>query len=169
MDSTIAPTSHGLHQGRWIKRLLFSLSALSALNISTTTYGKGAHDVVECSLRIRSDGVSVGCTARMDSAALAKAFRVWQKSVRLRHSMPARTSTVMAMVEGRRESKISQLYALLPSVQLWKLVRSRHDILGPSCGSGTGRRVRVGRRCRLGFKVTVTARVRGSVRAWVHG
>ena len=47
--------------------------------------------------------------------------------------MARRTRTVMAMVDGRRESKISQLYALLPSVQLWKLVRSRHDILGPSC------------------------------------
>ena len=48
-----------------------------------------------------------------------------------------RTSTVMAMVEGRLESKMSQLYALLPSVQLWKVVRSRHDILGPSCGGDT--------------------------------
>ena len=54
--------------------------------------------------------------------------------------MTPRTSTVMAMVEGRRESKISQLYALLPSVQLWKLVRSRHDILGPSCSADRTRR-----------------------------
>jgi hypothetical protein len=34
----------------------------------------------------------------------------------------------MAMVDGLRDSKISQLYALPPAVQFWKLVRSRHEI-----------------------------------------
>ena len=41
MDSAIAPRSHGLHHGRCTSRLLFSLSAFNALNISTTTWCAG--------------------------------------------------------------------------------------------------------------------------------
>ena len=46
IERKIAPTSHGLHQGRWTRRLQFSLSALSALNISTTTCGNTRHSIV---------------------------------------------------------------------------------------------------------------------------